>query len=72
MDNDTVFIPSEVLEGLEAVRDTGALNMFDYFGVMNMADSLGYPEVRKWMSAHKSEYCRGIFKGFTVSDTFIQ
>lgn len=60
------------MEGLEAVRDTGALNMFDYFGVMNMAASLGYPEVKEWMLSHKAEYCRGIFKGFTISDTFPQ
>lgn len=65
-------VPAAVLEGIIAVKDTGALNMFDYFGVIRMADSLGYPQVGIWMAAHKKEYCQGIFNGFIIEESALE
>ena len=62
-------VSEDVLEGIKAVRDSGALNMFDYKGVMAMAESLGFDETAAWMRAHKKEYAEGIFQGFEIGET---
>ena len=48
------------------VRDSGVLNMFDYQGVVRLAESLGYRDTADWMLANKKEYATGIFMGFEV------
>lgn len=59
-----VVVPAKVLEGLKAVKDSGALNMFDFHGVVAMAESLGFSETVTWMQSHKVDYSVGIFHGF--------
>jgi hypothetical protein len=68
---DTVKVTKEVLEGILVVRDSGALNMFDYQGVLRLAESLGYTETADWMLAHKGQYATGIFVGFEAIDQTI-
>lgn len=62
--DDTVKVPKDVLEGIMIVRDSGAINMFDYQGVLRLADSLGYSETADWMLENKKLYATGIFMGF--------
>lgn len=63
-----IKVPSEVLEGIMVVKDTGALNMFDYVGVMKLAESLGYPQTAEWMRNNKKAYSEGIFVGFDIEE----
>ena len=62
----TIKVTKEVLEGIMVVRDSGVLNMFDYQGVVRLAESLGYRDTADWMLANKKEYATGIFMGFEV------
>lgn len=42
-------IPEDVMEGLQAVRESGAINMTDYKGVIYAAGQLGYDETVDWL-----------------------
>ncbi|MFC0213865.1 DUF5049 domain-containing protein [Paenibacillus chartarius] len=59
-----VKVPKKVLEGLEAVRRLGAVNMLDRPGVVHWADKLGYPEAAQWIRDHPKTYAEGVFAGF--------
>ncbi|ALS28847.1 DUF5049 domain-containing protein [Paenibacillus sp. JMULE4] len=59
-----VTVPKKVLEGLEAVRRLGAVNMLDRPGVIHWADKLGYPETAQWIRENPKKYSEGVFTGF--------
>lgn len=63
-----VPVSRQILEGLEAVRESGYTNMLDRPTVMRLADQLGYPETAEWIRVHKAAYARGIFRGFWVEE----
>lgn len=44
--NDPIIVTPAILEAINAVRDTGSINMFDSQGVGEIANELGYPELR--------------------------
>ena len=59
-----VRVPREVLDGLEAVRTSGLINMLDRPGVARLARLMQFPEAAEWVEAHRAEYAQGIFRGF--------
>lgn len=61
-----IKVTQEVFDGLEAVREFGATNMFDQEAVIELAKSIGFDETAEWVQTHKREYATGIFQGFEV------
>jgi len=64
---DSIPIPPEVLEGIEAVRKSGRTNMLDRPAVASIALELGFVDAAFWLDdkANHTAYATGIFKGFT-------
>jgi hypothetical protein len=59
-----VKAPKNVLEGLEAVRSSGMVNMLDTPGVIRCAEKLGFAETANWIRENKDRYWDGVFVGF--------
>lgn len=59
-----IQIAKEVFTGLEAVRRSGATNMFDRPRVIELLEEMGFDESADWVRNHRSEYANGIFQGF--------
>ncbi len=62
----TTEVPADVLEGLEAVRRSGA-NMVERAHVLVLAKRMGYRRTVRWVEEHPDEYARGISHGFKAS-----
>ena len=62
-----VQVTAEVLEGLEAARDSANHNMFDVASVQNWLFLHGYPLASEWLANNKDEYTHGIFEGFEAT-----
>jgi hypothetical protein len=60
-------VPADVLEGLEAVRQSGA-NMVERAHVLVLAKRMGYRRAVRWVEEHPDEYARGISYGFDASE----
>ena len=60
----TVKVPKAVLDGLEAVRQSGLTNMLDRPVVAELAAEFGFEEAARWINAHRREFAEGIFHGF--------
>lgn len=63
-----IRVSKKVYEGLEAVRVSGATNMFDYPAVLRYAQEWGYEETAQWLKEHKREYSQGVFNGFEIEE----
>ena len=61
-----VVVPSEVLEGLEAVRQSGA-HMVERTHVLVLAKRMGYRQTVRWIEEHPEDYARGISHGFEAA-----
>ncbi len=59
-----ITVPAAVWQGLEAVRDSGATNMFDRPAVIKIAEFLGFHETARRIEGHHGPYSEGLFKGF--------
>jgi len=59
-----IQVPREVLDGLETVRASGRINMFDARGVTILARSMDHPAAAEWVETHRAEYVTGVFRGF--------
>ena len=57
-------VSEEVLEGLDAVRESGQTNMFDRPVVIKLAEQMGFRATANWIRDHHKEYTEGIFQGF--------
>ena len=68
MEQIKVPIPTDVLEGLEAVRLSGKTNMLDVPVVTKLALEMGYPETALWVREHQALYVVGFFRGFAAID----
>lgn len=68
---DKIQIPSEVLKGLEAVRQSGRTNMLDRPAVAAIALELGFVNAAFWLTdkANHKTYATGIFHGFAEEKT---
>ena len=63
-----VRVPKAVLDGLEAVRQSGLTNMLDRPVVAQLAAEFGFDEAAQWLEAHRDEYAQGIFRGFEAAE----
>ncbi len=61
-----VEVPPDVLEGLEAVRDSGETNMLDRPAVASLAYTFGYPDAAAWVEENPRLYSEGVFRGFVA------
>ncbi len=65
-----VKVPAGVLEGIEAVRESGETNMFDIWRVSSLAQRFGYPETAAWLveEGNQRAYVRGMLRGFEAGE----
>ena len=59
-----IRVPKDVLDGLEAVRQSGLTNMLDRPIVASLAREFGFEEAARWVEDHRGRYAEGIFRGF--------
>jgi hypothetical protein len=59
-----VRVPSEVLEGLEAVRLHAGTDVLDVALVRYLAIERGQCALAVWVNEHPDEYGRGLLDGF--------
>ena len=59
-----IRVPSDVFEGLEAVRRSNLTNMLDRPMVAKLAAEMGFFDTAEWLLDHRKEYAEGIFRGF--------
>ncbi len=65
---EAIRVPAKALEGIEAVRRSGLVNMLDRNGVAEVAMALGLPAVAAWVAAEPGQYARGVFRGFEADE----
>lgn len=63
-----VVVGPGVLQGIEAVRNEGRVNMLDRATVAEIAGALGHIAARDWIRANPTAYAEGIFGGFVAWD----
>jgi len=63
-----VRVPKAVLDGLEAVRQSGIVNMLDRPVVAHLAAAFGFGEAGRWVETHRREYAEGVFRGFEAEE----
>jgi hypothetical protein len=61
------MVPADVLEGLEAVRQSGA-HMVERANVLVLAKRMGYRRTVLWVEEHPDEYAHGISHGFKAGE----
>jgi hypothetical protein len=61
-----VVVPADVLEGLVAVEQSGAL-MVERTHVLVLAKRMGYRQTVRWVEEQPEEYARGISHGFEAA-----
>jgi Domain of unknown function (DUF5049) len=66
-ENQPVIIPARVLEGLEAVRSSGRVNMADSHSVQYLCHQFGYHEAVSWLEDHPGLYAKGLLQGFAAA-----
>jgi len=66
MEKQPVSVSAAVFVGLEAVRQSGATNMFDRPRVIELAEMMGYDETADWVRAHRDLYARLLFNGVII------
>ena len=62
-----IKVSQAVLDGIDAVRESGETNMCDYNAVMRLAFDSNYHATVDWMANNKKAYVKGIFAGFEVT-----
>ena len=65
---DKIRVPKAVFEGLEAIRRSGATNMFDYRAVVELTSMLNNRDTLLWLIDHKQDYLQGILYGIEPED----
>ena len=63
-----VRVSAAVYAGLEAIRQSGLVNMFDRLLVIELADLWEYDETAAWVRTHRREYAELIFAGVEVGE----
>ena len=61
-----VMVPPGVLEGLEAVRRSGA-HMVERSHVLVLAKRMDYRQTVRWVEENPEEYARGVAHGFEAA-----
>ena len=65
---DPVEVPPVVFEGLEAVQESGEINMLGHRAVQTIATRMGYPETTLWVDERRHGYSEGLFRGFVGAE----
>ena len=63
---DPVRVRRSVLDGIEAVRDSGLANMLDRHAVASLAIDMGFPESAAWLRQNRDLFARSVAHGFEV------
>jgi hypothetical protein len=63
-----VKVPKAVLDGLEAVRQSGLTNMLHRSVVAELAEEFGFEEAARWIRACPRTFAAGIFQGFAARE----
>ena len=63
-----VRVPKAVLDGLEAVRQSGLTNMLDRPVVARLASEFGFERAARWVETHRKDYAEAIFRGFEAAE----
>jgi hypothetical protein len=66
--SEPIPVPRDVLDGIEAVRRSGRVNMLDRPVVARLCDELGHYAAALWVNDHRDLYARGIFSGFRITE----
>lgn len=69
IDRGPIAVPPEVLEGIEAVRQSGEARMLDSRAVQAVARRMGYLETVRWIEDNPYLYIRGLVRGFVAEET---
>ena len=67
-EREPVWVPEEVLEGLEAVRRYAGEDVLDIATVRYLAQERGRGALVVWVDKHPQEYARGVLDGFRVEE----
>ena len=65
---ESVRIPREVLEDLEAVRRYTRTEVLDIPTIRHVAMERGKPALVLWIDKHAQEYGQGLLNGFRADD----
>ena len=63
-EGEPVWVPEEVLEGLEAVRRYAGRDVLDIPTVRYLAQERGRGALAVWVDKHPHEYAQGVLYGF--------
>jgi len=63
-----VQVPAKVHQQLEAIRQSGEINMLDRNGVQFIANREEYYELVVWIEDNRDAYAQGIFHGFEIAE----
>lgn len=66
MDKLLVSIPEDEFEGIQEACDSGQINPYDYFSIVDWLLDNNCIESAKWITRHEEDYFRGITFGFRV------
>ncbi len=64
MERSKVWIPANVLKGLEAVRRSGKTNMLDIPVVIDVLIKMAYIDAAFWVYDNRHFYSRCVIRGF--------
>ena len=59
-----VKVPSNVLEAIVFIRDSGLTNMLAVNVVISLCRDFEFHAAGVWIGTHRSEYAQGIMEGF--------
>ena len=68
MEQTKIWVPADVLEGLEAIRLSGKTNMLDLPEVVLIAVEMGFFDTAIWIESNRSHYCQRLIQGFEPTD----
>lgn len=60
MNETTGVIPTDVLDALEEVRDSGATNMLNREAVIHLGDWQGFPGAMDWLVENEPRYIEAL------------
>ena len=63
-----ITVSRRVLEGITAVRDSGATNMLDRNAVAKVCGDKGFYDAAVWIQENRQEYAEGVIEGFQADD----
>lgn len=68
MERIRVNVPTDVLEGLEAVRLSGKTNMLDAPRVIELKHEMEHYATALWVHENRKKHAEGIFRGFEAAE----